>query len=196
MAEWYRNTDWNEEIEAAFFEKLTRARSQRDQYLVIQALTLSESYPEVTLRLVDHYFETRTDDFHDGRARLAGSQARFALGGYEEALDDYLDSLDNKHTEKGMHVASPIKFAFLAARYRSEKHYLRALDMLHDLGAVAAAAPDVEFMYSVAYALILYETGKDPAGAVALANRALDCGQALLDHHPDIVWRLRGITRS
>lgn len=196
MTEWYRQNEWNEEIEEFFFEKLGRARSQRDQYIVIQALTLAESNPEVALRLVDYYFETRTNDFHDGRARLAASQARFAMGGYEQALDDYLGGLENGQEGEAIYVGSPIKFAFLAARYRSQKHYLPALDLLNGLDAPPDTALDVQFMYCVAYSLILHESEKDPAGALKMAESALALPEALLHYYPDIVWRLRAITRK
>ncbi len=96
MTEWYRNTYWNDEIEAMFFAKLDKARSQRDQYIVLQAFHLSESHPKVALRLIDFYYETRTEDFHDGRADQVRASAQFALGGYAEALDNYLKLLKGR----------------------------------------------------------------------------------------------------
>jgi hypothetical protein len=57
--DWYRNKDWNESIEENFYSKLKRARTQRDQYLVIQALTLADKHPDVTIRLVCVNFESR-----------------------------------------------------------------------------------------------------------------------------------------
>jgi len=60
--DWYRNEAWNPDIEKAFFEKLSRARSQRDQYLAIQAIELAPHLPHAALKLVDHYFETRKSD--------------------------------------------------------------------------------------------------------------------------------------
>ena len=196
MAEWYRSPEWNEEIEEAFFAKLARARSQRDQYIVIQALTLAEGFPEVALRLVDFYFETRTNDFDDGRARLAASRARFALGGYEQALDDYAGTIGALGEERDLHVGSPIQFAFLAARYRSAKHYLLALDLLEGHEPPPPAALEPSFAYHAAFALILHETGRDPAGARTLAEHALALPEVVLDPFRDVVWRLRGITRN
>ncbi|MFN2101214.1 hypothetical protein [Altererythrobacter sp. MF3-039] len=196
MSEWYRQTEWNDEIDDFFFDKLSRARSQRDQYIVIQALTLSQSFPEVALRLVDYYFETRTDDFHDGRARVAASNARFAMGGYEQALDEYLEGMTGDNSEGGLLVGSPIKFAFLTARYRSQKHYLPALDVLDGLDEPPETALEVRFMYLTSYALILHESGKDPLGAVPMAEQALAMPQELISTFADVVWRLRGVTRS
>ena len=56
---WYRNEDWNDEIEDFFYSKLNRARSQREQYLVIQALSLSKTHPNISLRLTREYFESK-----------------------------------------------------------------------------------------------------------------------------------------
>ncbi|MBE5074165.1 hypothetical protein IM511_07590 [Erythrobacteraceae bacterium E2-1 Yellow Sea] len=195
MADWYRNTDWNDEIEEQFFVKLARARSQRDQYIVLQALTLAESHPQVTLRLVDYYFGTRTDDFDDGRARMAASRANFALGGYEKALDDYLEGMADNGENQAIYVASPIQFAFMAARYRSQRHYLPALDALNGLEPPDGQG-ELPFIYFAAYAMLLDETGKDPNGAQVLAEKALSQPQQWLDHFGELTWRLRGITRS
>ena len=196
MTDWYRNTDWNDEIEAAFFAKLERARSQRDQYIVIQAIHLSNSHPEVTLRLVDFYFQTRTDDFHDPRARRAASSAHFALGGFVKALDNYLAILEGGDGERDLHVGSPLVFSFLAARYRSEAHYPPALKLISDLALPDDKQLEMRFQFFAARALLLSQTGKDPVGALRDARIALDLPEELLSQYPDMIWRLRGITRS
>lgn len=196
MTEWYRNKDWNEDIEEMFFDKLSRARSQRDQYIVIQALSLAESKPDVALKLIDHYWETRTDDFHDDRARLAVSNAQFASGGYEKALDNYLAILEGEDGERDLYVGSPIRFAFLAARYRSAKHYQSALDQLESVSVPGPEMIDAHFTYHAAIALILAETGTDPARSLSSARSALSLPQEYIEQFLDVVWRLRGITRS
>jgi len=65
---WFRQETWDEGIEQDFLARLSRSRSQRDQYLVIQALTIAKTFPSVALRLADHYFETKKDNFEDVRA--------------------------------------------------------------------------------------------------------------------------------
>lgn len=196
MIEWYRQTEWSDEIEAAFHAKLARARSQRDQYIVIQALTLANSRPDVALRLVDYYFETRTDDFDDGRAELARSRALFASGGYVEALDSYLETLKRDPETTGMAVSSPLMFVFLAARYRSTTHYQAALEFLPDLPEPSPKLPAVIFETHAARAIILSETGADPVRALQHAKAALEAPEPVLEALPDVVWRLRAITRT
>ena len=195
MSDWFRNTDWTDDIEADFFERLGRARSQRDQYIVIQALTLAESHPKVALRLVDLYFETRSDTFDDGRARLAAARARFADGGYEDALDEFEAAIGVQTGGGSMLVASPLQFAFLTARYRSAKHYASALDMLRDLTPPERHALEPAFQYHAASALLLSETGQDPAGAHMNAEIALGFPEDLIGTFPDLLWRLRKIAR-
>ena len=155
MTEWYRNTDWNDEIEAMFFAKLDKARSQRDQYIVLQAFHLSQSHPKVALRLIDFYYETRTEDFHDGRADQVRASAQFALGGYVEALDNYLKLLKGQEANDDIYVGSPLEFAFLAARFRSDTHYDAALEQLAGIAHPSEKEPEPRFRYCAATALIM-----------------------------------------
>ena len=64
--DWYRNNSWNDEIESHFMDKLKRAR-RKDQYLRIQASTLSDVEPKVAISLLEKYFELE-DDFDHAQA--------------------------------------------------------------------------------------------------------------------------------
>lgn len=57
--EWFRNTKWDASIAEVFFAKLERARSQRDQYLAIQATALVRSHPKTALDLTDMFLQER-----------------------------------------------------------------------------------------------------------------------------------------
>ncbi|MFT5137848.1 MAG: hypothetical protein ACI9VI_002579 [Candidatus Azotimanducaceae bacterium] len=87
--DWYRNNKWNDEVEMLFYEKLKRARSQKYQYIVIQASYLTDSFPVISLRLIKEYFETRTDKFEDARAYWSQSLAFMAIGEMDMAMEGY-----------------------------------------------------------------------------------------------------------
>ena len=82
--DWFRHTDWNAEIEAAFFEKLRRARDKK-QYLRIQASTIAGRKPEVALRLLEEYFGLG-DHFDQAQAHADRASACLALGDIEHAI--------------------------------------------------------------------------------------------------------------
>ena len=94
--DWYRNETWDDEIEREFFAKLKRARSQRDQYLAVQALSLAEPCPEVAIQLTHHYFETRTDSFNDARPLLARARAYRPLTNVQSAIEAYQAAIDKE----------------------------------------------------------------------------------------------------
>ena len=72
---WYQNTSWSADVETAFFKKLARARNKIG-YLYAQAWHLTQSYPDVALRLLDQFFalggHSHIDAFaHSDRASLS-----------------------------------------------------------------------------------------------------------------------------
>lgn len=74
--DWCQNKSWDADIEAAFFDKLGRAKN-KSWYLGIQTSALVSSHPEVALRLLDRYFALGADadeaeeHFNRGRAHVA-----------------------------------------------------------------------------------------------------------------------------
>ena len=196
MTDWYRNTDWTDAIEAQFFAKLAKARSQRDQYIVLQAHHLAQSHPQAALSLIDLYFETRSEDFHDARADRVRAAAQFAAGGFVGALDNYLKLLNRQEATEDLYVGSPLEFAFLAARFRSASHYDAALEQLAAVEQPSEHQVEPRFRYCAARALILAENGGDPATALAMARTALALPQVVVEHYSDVSWRLRGLTRK
>jgi hypothetical protein len=78
--DWYRNTHWNSEIEAAYFEKLKRARHWTNgQYLCCQATCLIDTHPQVSLRLLEMYFDMG-GNFEIAEAWAIKARAHSALG--------------------------------------------------------------------------------------------------------------------
>jgi len=130
--DWYRNKDWNESIEENFYSKLKRARSQKDQYLVIQALTLTDKHPKVSLRLVDEYFESRTEKYDDVRALLAKSNAFIALGDLERCLVTYKKVLQREREFPNHKTGVYLDYPYLVATQRIKHEFVGALDVLDE----------------------------------------------------------------
>ena len=52
MTEWYRNTEWSDEIAAEFERRIERSRTQKAQHLSLQGYHLIRNHPEIR-----QYFE-------------------------------------------------------------------------------------------------------------------------------------------
>ena len=151
--DWYRNEEWNEQIESAFFANLKRARSLRDQYIVVQALILTQRHPSVALRLIDHYFETRKESFHDTRALSAKAQALRKLGKVEQAIKTYHDLLTAELNCPNFQTNSYVEYPYFIATSEIKAEYKFALDVLAR-NYSQATFPLINFMWHAAKALI------------------------------------------
>lgn len=130
--DWYRNEDWNESIEEHLYSKLKRARTQRDQYLVIQALTLAGKRPEVSIRLVGEYFESRKSQFDDVRALLAKANAFFALNDIENCIFTFKEVLEREKEFPNHQTGVYLDYPYLVATQKIEPEYANALGVLNE----------------------------------------------------------------
>ena len=205
--EWYRNSTWTPEIEQVFHEKLKRSRSQRDQYIVLQAHHLSNNEPEVALKLIDFYFETRSDDWEGGRAERIRATARLKLGQVREAVFAYKRLLESDRDNPALVSGSGIEFAFLVAMSRAADEYLFALEQLADLASIGIPAAQTRFKYNAAKAILLLETGHIDLARLHAADAMKDAetlsgAESELPHDdaPEgiaaAIWRLRHILRK
>jgi tetratricopeptide (TPR) repeat protein len=130
--DWYRNKNWNKDIETEFFAKLKRARSQRDQYLVIQALTLTDNHPKISIRLVEQYFESRKDKFDDVRALLAMAEAYLALGQTDSAMNSFRAVLAREAEFSNHQSGAYVDYPYIVATGEIEKEYDNAIIVLSE----------------------------------------------------------------
>ncbi|WP_404360517.1 hypothetical protein [Methylotuvimicrobium sp. KM1] len=166
--DWYRNIDWNEEIEEAFFSKLKRARSQRDQYLVIQALTLTDVHPKVSLRLVDEYFGSRKDGFDDVRALLARAKSYLALDEIDNAIVAFRAILAREAELQKHQSTTYVDYSYIVATRKIEKEYDNAVRVLNE-NVERLMFPVDCFKWHAAKALI-QEDGKQATKALEAAQ--------------------------
>lgn len=130
--DWYRNIDWNSKIEEEFYAKLNRARSQRDQYMVIQALTLVNRHPKISLRLIDEYFDSRMNKFHDVMALLARAEAYLALDEIDNAVYAYRAVLDQETKVPNHLTTAYVDYPYFVAIHNVESEFNNAIKVLNE----------------------------------------------------------------
>lgn len=172
---WYRNETWGSEIEAAFFAKLGRARSQRDQYLAIQIGYLARPCPEDCLRLTETYFETRMDHYHDGQVWASKVQAIGELGGQDAVVEGYRDAIAWQDANPNFDTRVRYEFPYFVARNKMTSEYDAVADVL--ARALDPVFPDDRYKFHAAWAIISNWRG-DAESAHVHAEQALQALEA------------------
>jgi tetratricopeptide (TPR) repeat protein len=168
--DWYRNSEWSDAIEEAFFAKLRRARD-KSQYLRIQASYLADRSPHVTLRLLEQYFALGSH-FDHAQGYVDRATAHLSLGDIDSAIKDYESALATEATHPNLLTNAYIKLPFLVATSRRSDRYEQALKLLHHHKSRLTFPVD-HFRWHAARALILSETNH-PSDAKLHAKQALD----------------------
>jgi tetratricopeptide (TPR) repeat protein len=174
--DWFRNSDWNAEIEAAFFAKLRRARDKK-QYLRIQASTIAVRKPVVALRLLDEYFALG-DHFDHAQAHVDRASAYLALGEVEHAISALEAALAREEQYPRLLTDAYLDLPFLIASRSIESRYSLALELLQR-HRVRLTFPVDHFRWHTSYALILSAQGQT---ASAREHARLALAAAAKDH--------------
>lgn len=174
--DWYRNTTWNDTVERAFNEKLSRAR-RKESYLRIQACTLARSRPDVALRLLDRYFKLK-DDFDHAQAYVDRATALLALGRIDEAIDSYKAALAREAQFPNLLTPAYLDLPYLIAVRRVRGEYDSALQLLEKHRS-RLMFPIDHFRWHTALALMAADVGQT---ALAKKEAADALSAAALDH--------------
>lgn len=156
--DWFRNEDWNPQIEADFRERLGRAR-KKSQYLRIQALHLAGRHPAVALDLLDTYFSLG-EHFDAAMAHVQRARALIALDRGAEALASYEAAIAQERQRPSYRPLAGVEFATYVAEHRIERMYARALAVLDDERG-PLAFPIVRYRAHGARALFLHHFGRE-----------------------------------
>jgi tetratricopeptide (TPR) repeat protein len=183
--DWFRNRTWNSTIEAAFNEKLGRAR-RKEQYLRIQASTLAKAHPDVALKLLDRYFEL-PDDFDHAQAHVDRATALLTMGKIDEALDAYEDALRRESEFPKLQTQAYLELPFQIAARRLRDRYAKALEVLGS-SEHRLMFPVDRFRWHASLALISGDSGQRATAAMH-AGKALEAAardKSGFRYHPSV----------
>jgi tetratricopeptide (TPR) repeat protein len=183
--DWYRHTDWDAEIEAAFEARLARTRTQKAQYLRIQGAMLKDSHPAVALRLLERCIAER-DAAHVAHAHLNAAHAHYMLGDVDSALDSLEAAMEQQQREPMFRTSAAFDYAMLVALHCLPDRYDRAMGALE--GADDAFFATMLFQARTAQAMIYAARGrKDEARQAAReALAAADIREGWIPGYPDV----------
>jgi tetratricopeptide (TPR) repeat protein len=125
---WWRNVSWNGEIEAAFFNKLARARN-KTWYLRNQAANIASNCPEVALRLLDQYFASGGDP-QEAEAHFYRARAHIALRNMDAAVLAFEATLAREDAVPNFLTWAFHELPVLIATERMSTRYDRAVEVL------------------------------------------------------------------
>ncbi|MGE3713413.1 MAG: hypothetical protein AB7F82_02645, partial [Alphaproteobacteria bacterium] len=128
-ADWYRNKQWNEKIETHFFDNLSRARNQKAQYLRIQAHTLISVRPDVSLTLLEEYFNTG-DTFDLAQAYVDQAAAYEVLNNIPQAVEAYKNAISREKMLPSVQTRAYLELPLFAATHNLENLYPDCLSIL------------------------------------------------------------------
>ena len=185
MTNWFRNSDWTPDIEAAFEEKLHRSRSQKAQYLRIQGSMLKDTHPEVALRLLARCAEAG-DETQIAAALLDSAHAHYRLGDVTGALTQLEAAMAQEAIQPMFRTSAPFDYAMLVVLHDRKERFDKALAVLDDSGA--ALLPVMEFQRSAARAIILSAKGRmtEARGAAEKALAAEGVEEGWIPGYPDV----------
>jgi tetratricopeptide (TPR) repeat protein len=181
--DWFRNIEWNDEIESAFNRKLSRSKMQ-EQCIRVQASTLAKSHPEVSLKLLDRYFDM-PDDFYHAQAYCDKATALLALGRIDEAVESYDAAIAREEEFPQLQTQAHLELPFTVAVGKLSAQYPRALEVLGKYEDRLLFPVDY-FKWHTAHALIAADQDQ-PESAIDHAREALaaaDRKHSGFDSHP------------
>ena len=170
MADWFRNTTWNGDIEAAFEAKLSRARGKA-QYLNLQAYTLLPAHPRAAAELCLRTIAI-DDPAQTARAWLYLGTALAIDGDLDGAIEALEGAIEAEKRHPTYRTAAYLDQALLVAVGRRVDLYDLVMSRLIKEREVPSSYQEPSAL--IAWALIGNERGEDVATVAASALDSLE----------------------
>lgn len=130
MSDWYRRTDWNDEIAADFEARLARSRpSSRAQYLSIQGYSILPARPDQAEALLERAVEAG-EPSEIPRAACYLALSRVAQGNVDGAIDAYEAAIAAERQDPAFRSTAGVDQALLIALNDRRDLFGNALDQL------------------------------------------------------------------
>ncbi|MCO7224129.1 M48 family metallopeptidase [Pleionea sp. CnH1-48] len=171
--DWYRNLEWNDDIETQFFQKLNRARDKA-QYLRIQASILAQKKPDISLNLLEQYFALN-DDFGNAPAYCDMASAFLAKGEVDKSIESYGKALAREEEFPNILTGAYLLYPLTIAENKRANLYQQAIDVL-DKHLSRLTFPVEYFQWNAAKAIIAAEYG-DKEQASKYVESAFDAAE-------------------
>ena len=173
MTDWYRNTDWSDEIGEEFERRLARSRSQKAQSLSLQGYALIPKHPDVAQSLLMRAVAI-DDEYETARARGFLAMAQLAIGDIDAALRSYESALDLQTRQPNIVAVQPADYIFVVGVFERQDR-LAAAELIADaLPDEVLFGPDPQLFAAKAlvYALIGRTKDTDRYAHLALSLMA------------------------
>ncbi len=171
-SEWYQSPAWDEDAEADFRRRLSRARDQKPYYLKAKAAAIADAFPDAAVALCDERMAIGDEDERSGAA-----YAKALIFASNSRSPEMVAALEEAIGEDGLAMGAPAagEYCCIVGYFGLSDRYGRALRILDALDAEAmkqAGRPFRSFATRAARALIEYKSGRT-AAAVEPAEEAL-----------------------
>lgn len=157
MADWFRNTDWNDDVAAMFERRLKRARDKA-QYLNIQAYILLATHPQIAALLCRRAIALN-DPAQTARAGLYLGTALALEGDSDGAISALEEAIEAQRREPTHRTAAYLDQALLITLSKRADAYDRVLDRLDADRTLPIGEQPLAAL--IAQALIGSERGQD-----------------------------------
>lgn len=169
MTDWFRQTEWNEATEAAFFARLGRSRD-KGQYLNIQAYTLLASHPDVAAKLCRHAIMLEAPG-QSARAGLYLGTALAVSGDVDGAIEALEHAIAAERADPMFATGAHLDQALLVAVHKRSDLFHQVRERLADQHALPLGEQPLTAQISLA--LIGAELGEEVGEVADAAFMAL-----------------------
>lgn len=177
MSDWYRKKEWTPEASREFERQLSRSRSQKSEYLRIQALTLADSLNEESansaIDLARRFLSLKESGVGVAQMHAAIAKAYSTLGNAPEAIKEYKEALKAElkwPNSRGYHY---LDFAWFVVTHEHSSEYEEALLYINsNKQDQDLIFPENQYRYFGALALIAAAQG-DMSRAQDMAKNSL-----------------------